>query len=55
VCLVILLFPTGLGRRSHCVCVPVLLVVECACVSFWSGVSFGWSVGTGVQEVEGDV
>jgi hypothetical protein len=35
--------------------VPVLLVVECACVSFCSVVSFGWSVGTGVQEVEGGV
>ena len=36
-----------------CVCVPVWLVVECACVSFWSVVSFGGSVGTGIQEVEG--
>ncbi len=32
-----------------CVCVPVWLVVECACVSF------GWAGGTGVLEVEGGV
>ena len=38
-----------------CVCVPVWLVVECACVSFWLVLSFGWSGGTGVQEVEGGV
>ncbi len=38
-----------------CVCVPVWLVVECACDSLWSVVSFGWSVGTSAQEFEEDV